>query len=184
MQVTSPGESKDGIKGEPTTRIVDPTSSSKCTQCSKRFAVKGCAQTACTLCCSDETCEKHKRLREQAEWKEQVISGTTWVQSEAKMKRSKLLKHGRFREPGFVYQGDTVIIWSLRDYVSNPKWREDALRKSNRRRARTTDAIEANDLTQKLLNKPKRNRRKRFHRMMEILYKKSLEESSEKATSN
>jgi hypothetical protein len=183
MQVTSHEESKDGVQGEPTTRIVDPTSSNKCTQCSKRFAVKGCAQTACTQCCCDETCEKHKRLREQAEWKEQVISGTTWVQSEARMKRSKLLKHGRFREPGFVYQGDTVIIWSLRDYVSNPKWREDALRKSNRRRARTTDAIEATDLTEKL-SKPRRNRRKRFHRMMEILYRKSVEQSSEKASSN
>jgi hypothetical protein len=99
------------------------------------------------------------------------------------MKRSKLLKHGRFREPGFVYQGDTVIIWSLRDYISNPKWREDALRKSNRRRARTTDAMEATDLTQKL-SKPRRNRRKRFRRTMESLYKKSLEESSGIASSN
>jgi hypothetical protein len=185
MQATSPAESKDGIKEEPSTPTADPTSpnNKKCTQCSKRGAVKGCSQTACTQCCADDACEKHKRLREQAAWKEQVISGKTWVQSEARMKRSKLLKHGRFREPGFVYQGDTVIIWSLRDYISNPKWREDALRKSNRRRARTTDAMEATDLTQKL-SKPRRNRRKRFRRTMESLYKKSLEESSGIASSN
>jgi hypothetical protein len=180
MEATSPEESKDGIQGEPSPQTA---SSNKCMQCSKRFAVKGCTQTACTQCCCDETCEKHKRLREQAEWKEQVISGTTWVQSEARMKRSKLLKHGRFREPGFVYQGDTVIIWSLRDYIRNPKWREDALRKSNRRRARTTDVMEATDLT-KILSKPRRSRRQRFHRMMESLYRKSLEGSSERASSN
>jgi hypothetical protein len=43
--------------------------------------------------------------------------------------------------------------------------------------------MEATDLTQKL-SKPRRNRRKRFRRTMESLYRKSLEESSERASSN
>jgi hypothetical protein len=179
METMSPKSPKDSVDGEPSTQIESSSgepstqiesSSNRCAQCSKRFAVKECAQAACTLCCSDEACEKHKRLREQADWKEQVMSGTTWVQSEARLKRSKLLKPGRFREPGFVYQGDTVVIWSLRDYIRNPKWREDALR--------MTDV----ELTQKLCQ-PRRNRRKLFHRMMENLYRKSLEETSKSASS-
>jgi len=181
MVVTSPDapKSKEDISS-PEMQAPQSSAANKCALCSKRFAVKECSLTACTQCCTDESCERHKRLREQALWKERVIAGTTMIQTHAREKRSKLLKPGRFREPGFVYQGDTVVIWSLREYMRNPKWRDDALRKSNRRKARATDGMATEELAKKLSSRPAdgRNRQQRFRQFMEEKYKASLEKSS------
>jgi hypothetical protein len=122
-------------------------------------------------CCDDEGCDVHKDQREQSLFREQVMNGTSDVQRQAKGKRSKSIeKKGRlFREPGFTYIGDTVIIWSLREYLANPKWKEDALRKSSKRRARNGHRTHPIIVG---------NNRKRFRRVMEGLYKASLEEST------
>jgi hypothetical protein len=69
--------------------------------------------------------------------------------------------------------GDTVIIWNLREYLDNPKWKEDALRKSSKRKARS---LEEGDESSKF--KPLANSRKRFRRIMEELYQNTLQESS------
>jgi hypothetical protein len=96
----------------------------------------GCGQNACLACCVDMQCEVHKESRDLAKWREMVLAGTTSIQQKAKEKRSKLLRRGRFRESEFVYLGDTVMIWNIRDYRANPKWKDDALRKASRRNAR------------------------------------------------
>lgn len=106
----------------------------------------------------------HKEQRDQAAFREQILSGTTDVQLALQAKRSKIVVKGRFREPGFAYMGDTVIIFSLKEYLSNPKWKEDALRKSSKRRAR--DGKSSVHVL--------RNSRKRFRQVMQALYEKSI----------
>ena len=97
----------------------------------------GCTQSVCLKCCTDrEGCTVHKEQREQAAFRDQVFHGTTDVQLALQDKRSKLIVKGRFRETGFTYMGDTVVIWNLREYLDNPKWKEEALRKSTKRRSR------------------------------------------------
>ena len=155
-----------------TTAIEAAVVSTKCAKCNKRQASKECTQACCLQCCDATNCEKHKRSREQQLLKEQILAGTSEVQCLAQQKRSKLLRPGRFRESGFVYQGDTVVIWNLRDYLSNPKWREDAVRKSNRRKARLTDKMSDKDVEKQHLKRLK-NSRRRFHRLIERRYHES-----------
>jgi len=146
----------------------------KCVKCNKKQASKECTTACCLQCCEDTNCEKHKRSREQQLLKEQILAGTSDVQCMAQEKRSKLLRPGRFREPGFVYQGDTIVIWNIRDYLSNPKWREDAVRKSNRRKARLVDQISDEYVEKKL--KRLKNSRRRFHHLIEQCYQRKLQE--------
>jgi hypothetical protein len=173
MEETLPSESKDGTPSH----IPEPSQSSYNTKCGKcsRFAAKECTRAYCFQCCDDEACEKHKKLREIALFKEHILAGTTDIQLLAKEKRAKLLPPGRFREPGFVYQGDTVVIWSLREYMRNPKWREDAVRKSNRRKARRSDAITSDDQMESF-RRPIGNSRKRFRQIFEELHRQSTQD--------
>ena len=99
--------------------------------------------------------------------REQIMSGTTAVQLALQTKKSKAIGKGRFREPGFTFMGDTVIIFSLKEYLANPKWKDDALRKANKRRAR-----ESGNTTVVV---GWRNNRKRFRMIMQKLYEKSLQ---------
>jgi hypothetical protein len=143
----------------------------KCVKCSRRVARDGCTQQACLLCCNDvEGCESHRRPRQQAAWKEQVLAGTTAVQrAAAERRRLRIPAKSFMREPGFVYSGDTVVIWDIRVFASVPKWKEDALRKSLRRKKQQ---LESATLAQEE-RRPKRlrNSRKRFHRIMEERYR-------------
>lgn len=143
---------------------------------------------SCFKCCQNLNCPGHKQAREQAAWKEKVVSGTTDVQKLAKELRSKQrLPPKRFKEPGFVYTGDTIVIWNLREYMKNPKWREDAVRKSVRRKDRHTatnfsagkDSFQTHATNQR---RPGGNSRRRFHRIIEELYRQSLERTNGKGT--
>jgi hypothetical protein len=153
----------------------------KCQKCDKRSAKEGCTQLACIQCCDDGLgCESHKKQRSLAIWKEQVLSGTTDVQIEAARIRKMKIQSGNgkqrcfFREPGFVYQGDTVVIWDIRAYASNPKWRDDAIRKSTRRkRAELATKIGVHENGTTFPNRRLRNSRKRFSRIMNDLYEKN-----------
>jgi hypothetical protein len=142
---------------------------SRCAKCQKRKAREGCAQASCLFCCEDSVCEVHKKMRELKSWKEQVVSGETLVQLLAAEKRRQRIPSGRCREPGFLYQGDTLVIWDLRTFSSNAKWKEDAIRKSKRRRAtQSNHALNAKSIG------PLRNSRRRFALIVEELYQKSL----------
>jgi hypothetical protein len=94
-----------------------------------------------------------------------VLSGTTREQKRAAAKRASAVRKGVFREPAFMYMGQTVTIWNFSDYMENPKWKDDAIRRSEKRRAR----LEINRNSSVSL----RNNRKRFHRIMESLYQES-----------
>jgi hypothetical protein len=95
------------------------------------------------------------------------------VQLEAAAKRKLQLRapsKGKFffREPGFKYQGDTVVIWDVRAYAQNPRWKEDAIRKAVRRQKATNNHKDWEILP------PLRNSRKRFHHLVEQWYQTSL----------
>jgi hypothetical protein len=125
---------------------VTPTNDSsnivRCRKCEKRLARDGCTQAACLVCCTDLVqCESHKKPRALAQWKQDVLAGTTEIQQLAsKQRRLRIPDTSKrfFRESGFVYQGDTVVIWNLCEFACNPKWRDDAIRKSIRRTKTTT----------------------------------------------
>jgi len=148
---------------------------SKCDKCNKRLAREGCTQKACLNCCDDlGGCETHKKPRAQAELKEQILAGTTQVQTLAAAKRKlRIPPKSFFREPGFVYQGDTVIIWDIRSYVKDEKARDDAVRMSKRRRKN-----KKGDEVNFSVPSPLKNSRKRFRRIWEELVQTSLKEEN------
>lgn len=119
---------------------------------------------ACLSCCSDRECSSHKEARQQAEWRELVLKGATPIQRMAAKKRSTAVLPGAFREPGFIYMNQTIQIWNIHEYKRNPKWRDDAVRRSEKR---------------KILNEGQQHRvlrgsRKRFRKMVDEWYRKSL----------
>mmetsp|Transcript_73444 Transcript_73444/g.212724 ORF Transcript_73444/g.212724 Transcript_73444/m.212724 type:complete len:162 (+) Transcript_73444:73-558(+) len=139
----------------------------KCSKCSRK-ARKGCTQSVCLKCCTDlEHCSVHREQREQAAFREQVLEGTTEVQLALKSKQSRLINKGRFHETGFTYMGDTVIIWNLRDYLQDPKRKEDALRKSSKRMSLQRVKLGSQGPMERM------GRRKRFRKIMQQLYQQN-----------
>ena len=121
-------------------RSMSPVSSgSRCTKCQKRKAAEGCHEAACLACCEDMTCVPHKRPREQALFRAQVLEASTDIQRRAADLRARKIPDKRrfVREPSLAYTGDTIVIWNVREYLANPKWRDDAVRKSLRRQERS-----------------------------------------------
>lgn len=175
------------------------TQAKRCAKCQKRVATKGCVLASCLQCCdAGEKCEKHLQIKEKNQWKEQVIAGTTYIQVQAREKRRMMLHKQKrttlLREPLFQYAGDTVVIWSIYAYNKNNDWRDDAIRRSNRRKAREQDSAlcapagtENNNLNRvepkmkRLKTTPVRNSKKRFRRIMEKLYQESLVEEKKSA---
>jgi hypothetical protein len=128
-----------------------------------------CSQAACISCCTDVACEGHKEAREAAQWKEDVLKGTTDVQQQAKAKRAMAVLPGSFRESGFLFLNQTITIWNRQEFMSNKKWREDAVRRADKRQARRSMSRTV---------KPIRNSIQRFRRKMNELYQKSLKQES------
>jgi hypothetical protein len=122
-----------------------------------------CIQSACLSCCSDLQCEGHREARENAQWKEAVLNGTTEIHIKAKVKRASAVLPGSFREPGFLYLHQTITLWDRNKFMKNKKWKEDAIRRSEKRRARNVSTS----------NPVVGNSRKRFRTVMEDLYCKS-----------
>lgn len=129
-----------------------------------------CSQAACISCCSDVACEGHKEAREAAQWKEDVLKGTTDVQKRAKAKRATAVLPGSFRESGFSFLNQTITIWNRQEFMSNKKWREDAVRRADKRQARRNMSRTVKPML--------RNSIKRFRRVMNGLYQKSLKQES------
>eukprot|EP00545_Synedropsis_sp_CCMP1620_P004386 CAMPEP_0119014942 /NCGR_PEP_ID=MMETSP1176-20130426/10472_1 /TAXON_ID=265551 /ORGANISM="Synedropsis recta cf, Strain CCMP1620" /LENGTH=90 /DNA_ID=CAMNT_0006968193 /DNA_START=377 /DNA_END=649 /DNA_ORIENTATION=- len=88
----------------------------------------------------------------------------------AKRQRYLALMPHSYREPGFVYSQQTIKIWDVREFMANPKWKEDAIRKSEKRRARLTTA-----------KTPLKISRKRFRTFMDDWYTASIKESEKQA---
>lgn len=92
------------------------------------------------------------------------MAGTTDIQIRAKAKRNNAVLPGAFREPGFIFLNQSIEIWNRKKFMANRKWRDDAIRRADKRRARMA----------KRTAKPIRNSVRRFQRVMNDLYRKSL----------
>lgn len=167
------GPANDSSKEEVGTSANNITQKTCCSKCGKRSVSYACTQSACLQCCEDPECQKHVQAKEKQQWKELVLAGKTAIQMRAREKRQSRLPVGRFREPGFLYSGDTIVIWDLKSFGRNQQWKEEAIRRSRRRKAREMDDFVGtnNDTHQKY--PPLRNSRKRFHQIVEEHFKRS-----------
>ena len=109
-----------------------------------------------------------------------IIEGKHELQIRCKKQRALAVKHGAFHESAFRYLGESLLIWDLKKYLENPKLKDDAIRKS-RRYVESQLYTKVHPKTFKKrkqfgMETPKNeSRRKRFRRIIEHLYKKSLE---------
>lgn len=92
------------------------------------------------------------------------MSGTTDINKKAAVRRASTILPGSFREPGFMYLNQTITIWNRSKFTENRKWKEGAIRRAEKRKARDASS------TKPVL----RNSRKRFRTVVEDLYRKSL----------
>ena len=81
-------------------------------------------------------------------------------------------------EPAFRYLQESLIVWDCRQYLDNPKWREDAIRRSERnKRAREVFVAAAGSKKEEEGGPKKRKkeegRKRRFQRIMNELYETS-----------
>lgn len=157
------------IKGGNSTRKVQ-----QCSKCN-RLARKKCSQQACAQCCNDTQCEAHQQFR----LRESIINGTHPVQIRAKKQRSLAVQSNTFREKGFKYMGETVLIWSFDTYMDNPKWKEEAIRKMKKNFIIINNSrTRVNQLKRKQFGTSVpdgEGQKKRFSRVMQYLYEKSIE---------
>ena len=88
------------------------------------------------------------------------------------------VKPGAFPgEPAFRYLQESLVVWDCRQYLDNPKWREDAIRRSERnKRAREVFAGGAGGRAEEKTDdsKKKEGRKRRFQRVMKELYEASV----------
>ena len=93
--------------------------------CTVPYVLQDCSQLACFNCCDDENCEVHSDRRA-------ILEGRNTINILASEKRKLAIIPGSFRETSFHYLGETAYLWSLSDFFANPKWRDDAIRRSKR----------------------------------------------------
>mmetsp|Transcript_3568 Transcript_3568/g.6749 ORF Transcript_3568/g.6749 Transcript_3568/m.6749 type:complete len:164 (+) Transcript_3568:162-653(+) len=142
----------------------------KCSKCSK-IGRKTCSQQACIKCCTDDQCEGHREQREKDKEKLLIIEGRHPLQLYVKRLRASAVKPGLFRETAFRYHGETLLIWDLQTFMKNPKWRDDAVRKS--RRYVETQLYNQSHKTSNSRRR-RESRSRRFKNIMDYLYQQSL----------
>jgi len=117
----------------------------KCSKCGKRNRKGNCSQSACLACCTDEGCDGHRETREMTKKNDSILDGTNWINKLASEKRALAIPPGVFHETSFHYLDETVYLWDLKEFFANPKWRDDAIRRSKRnkelRQQTTTQTI-------------------------------------------
>jgi hypothetical protein len=110
-------------------------------------------------------------MRAKQAWRNDVMQGKTLEQQLAAQKRRHFLPKNRFKETGFLYTGDTVVIWNIREYYDNVKWRDEAKRRSKRRQQALEDGIvDAVAAPRRLFCS-----RKRFRALVEQRYREHLQ---------
>ena len=63
-----------------------------------------------------------------------ILDGTNWVNKFAAEKRRQAIRRGAFREERFEFMGETLIIWSLKDFFEKDMWKEDAIERVTKKR--------------------------------------------------
>jgi len=109
-------------------------------------------------------CEAHAESRVKQQYHSDLLQGNTIIARQANRDRSLALLPGAFRDSGFVYSEQTIKIWDIREFMANPRWREDAIRKSRKRTAR-----EINMTVPRL-----KISRKRFHSLLDQWYHENV----------
>ena len=87
------------------------------------------------------------------------------------------VKPGTFPgEPSLRYLRESLVVWDCRQYLDNPKWRGDAIRRSERnKRAREVFAGGADGRAEeKTVPRKKEGRKRRFEHVMKELYEASV----------
>ena len=92
-----------------------------------------CIHQACVKCCTDPNCEPHKEARSNLKKQASILDGTDWISRTAAAKRASKVTPGTFYDTNIEYLGETVVIWDIKEYFNNVKWREDAIRRSRKR---------------------------------------------------
>ena len=154
-------------------------------------------------CIVDDDCVVHQKQRAMSLWKDQVLMGTTPIQLQAQERRKLRIRIGSgmesinnatcctatsstpttnsnhkrkrnfFYEPNFVYQGDTIVIWDIQEYITNPDSDliiNDAVRKSKRRNKFVVPTHGSSPTAAMAAPRLLRNHRVRFRRIMNDLY--------------
>lgn len=140
---------------------------------------KACSQLACIKCCTDiDGCEGHRALREERRRQEEILAGTSAVNVRAAKQRKMAVKPGAFPgEPSLRYLRESLVVWDCRQYLDNPKWRGDAIRRSERnKRAREVfaGAGAGGKAEEKTVPRKKEGRKRRFEHVMKELYESSV----------
>ena len=146
-----------------------------------------CSQLACIKCCTDiDGCEGHRALREEKRRQDEILAGTSAVNVRAAKQRKMAVTPGAFPgEPAFRYLQESLVVWDCRRYLDNPKWREDAIRRSERnKRARevfvasaaagSTGSTKKEDKTGPMKKSKREGRKRRFQRIMSEMYEASI----------
>lgn len=129
------------------------------------LSYSGCTENACLQCCDNENCEAHAESREKAKYNDDLLKRNTDIARKAKRQRSLALRPGSFKEVGFSFTEQSIKIWDIHEFMSNQKWKDDAVRRSKKRKARQ----EAERSRLKIS-------RTRFHALIDDCYHKSLGE--------
>lgn len=178
MNASPTSPSREGEMIAACSEALSPTSTGtgeKCVKCGKRYKKSGCSQQACLKCCSDENCDGHRALRGEKRRQDEIFAGTHNINRLARRQRSLAVKNRAFTEPSFHFLNETLLIWSSKDFLANPKWREDAIRRSvKNKRSREAMLGDAARATIQQAKKKNEGRRKKFQRVMEQLYEASV----------
>lgn len=106
------------------------------------------------------------------------MEGKHPIQIQARQRLASKVRPGLFRETAFRYLGETLLIWDIRQYCQNSKWRDDAIRKSRRYvESQLYTQVYPPNMKRKQFDVEKpfqEGRRKRFKRVMNHLYQQSL----------
>mmetsp|Transcript_6909 Transcript_6909/g.10496 ORF Transcript_6909/g.10496 Transcript_6909/m.10496 type:complete len:186 (-) Transcript_6909:105-662(-) len=137
----------------------------KCVKCKTRLSRRGCTENACLQCCDNENCEAHAESREKAKYNDDLLKRNTDIARRAKRQRSLALRPGSFKEVGFSFTEQSIKIWDIHEFMSNQKWKDDAVRRSKKRKAR-----------QKAEGSRLKISRTRFHALIDDCYHRSLGE--------
>jgi hypothetical protein len=72
-----------------------------------------------------------------------ILARNTDVQKAAVIERNKRIAKHRFCEEHFRYQGDTVVIWDVREFRRRIEWRTAVLKKTARARRQQREEVAA-----------------------------------------
>jgi hypothetical protein len=111
---------------DPTTTIATATTAKSTTTTTTSTVV---CSDSCRLRNTPYECPTHG-----ASYKAAILARTTDPQRAALLERAKRIPKGRFHEPHFQFEGDTVVIWNIMEFRRHREWRHETRKKTARKR--------------------------------------------------